>query len=309
MTTKATIKPRQAQAGEKLKRSRRKTRQQFYCVNDNVPQQTTELLRIACEQRNVEYVEIDAPMFDYDPARRLAAGSMLYRPAISIAAQHVEQFLYAPGIATFYADPSGPFFVCLNQTMVYERAGISIAPTLYCSTGNRTLLRKFVARLGGFPLVLKMPGGERGIGVMRVDSFPALFSLVDYVRALGAHPLICAFIEQAVHWRVIVIGRRAVAGYRNFEETDDFRSHARDEVSPEDVRFSPEMADIAVRAVKSNRYEFGGVDILKQRAGQLFVLEANFPCYFPHAQLVAGVDVAGMMVDYLLRKAKRLNAV
>jgi hypothetical protein len=281
-------------------------RTQFHCVNDKVPQETTDLLRTACEQRDVEYLEIDAPLFDYQPARRLTAGALLYRPAISMAAQRVEQFLYAPEAATFYADRAGPFFGCLNPTLVYERAGLPIPKTLYCSTAHRATLRGFVERLGGFPLVVKMAGGERGVGVMRVDSFPALFSLIDYCRALGANPLVCAYVEDAVHWRVIVIGRRAVAVYRNPAEPDDFRTYARDEPGDYDVRVSPAMADLAVRAVALNGCEFGGVDILEQHDGGLRLLEANFPCYFPQAQRVGGVDIAGMMIDYLLRKAQRL---
>lgn len=307
MNKKRAKKSQPAQSRAPAKRSRRKTRKQFHCVNDNVPKETTDLLRIACEQRDVEYLEVAAPSFDYDPLRRLTEGALLYRPALSMAAQRVEQFLYAPGVATFYADRTGPFFGCLNPTLVYERAGLPIPRTLYCSTANRATLRGFVERLGGFPVVMKMAGGERGVGVIRVDSFPALFSLLDYFRALGANPVLCAYIENAVHWRVIVIGKRAVASYRNCTEADDFRTYARDELSDYDVRASPAMADIAVRAVASNRHEFGGVDILEQQDRQLFLLEANFPCYFPQAQLVSGVDIAGMMIDYLLRKAKRLG--
>jgi hypothetical protein len=33
-------------------------------------------------------------------------------------------------------------------------------------------------------------------------------------------------------------------------------------------------------------------------------LEANFPFYYPHAQLHGGVDIAGQMVDYLAAKAR-----
>jgi glutathione synthase/RimK-type ligase-like ATP-grasp enzyme len=54
--------------------------------------------------------------------------------------------------------------------------------------------------------------------------------------------------------------------------------------------------------VRATRLEFGGVDIL-ERDGSSYLLESNFPCYYPHAQQIAGIDVAGAMVDHLLRKA------
>jgi hypothetical protein len=35
------------------------------------------------------------------------------------------------------------------------------------------------------------------------------------------------------------------------------------------------------------------------------MLEVNYPCYFAHAQIGAGVDVAGRMVAHLEAKAAR----
>jgi glutathione synthase/RimK-type ligase-like ATP-grasp enzyme len=71
----------------------------------------------------------------------------------------------------------------------------------------------------------------------------------------------------------------------------------------------PEMADIAVRAARSLKLEFSGVDLLQTPSGQIFALEANFPCYFPQAQLVAGIDISGMMIDHLLEKARKRSSV
>jgi hypothetical protein len=278
----------------------------FFCVNESVPEETVRLLREACERRGVEYVEVYAPTFDYDPARQLRRGDMLYRPSVSVAARRVEQFLYAEGVATFYADACGPFFECVNPPLLHGREGLPVPPTVFCSTNQRRILRGYVERLGGFPVVLKTGGGERGVGVMRADSFPVLFSLVDYVRAMGQNPLLSSYVPEAVHWRVVVVGRRAVASYRNHNYDEDFRTYAREEPGDYHAKVGAEMARVAVRAVHAIRCEFGGVDILEDPVGRLYLLEANFPCYYPQAQLVAGVDIAGAMVEHLLRKARRL---
>ena len=283
---------------------RRAPKVKFYCVNDGVPEETTSLLRGSCEARNVDYIEIDAPLFDYAPERQLTRGDLLYRPAVSLAAIRVEQFLFSEGVATFYADAEAIFYDCLTSPLVYQRQGLPIPRTVYCATANRRVLRGYLDQLGGFPVVLKMLGRSSGIGVIRVDSFPALFSLVDHCLAQGSKPALCAFIADAVHWRVIVIGDRAVAAYRNLTERDDFRTYAGDDLNNYNATVDPALADIAVRAVHALKHEFGGVDILAQPDGQLFLLESNFPCYFPQAQLVAGIDISGMMIDYLLKKAR-----
>ena len=72
-------------------------------VNDGVPAETTHLISSACAQRNVEFVEVYAPAFDFRPARRLPPGDLLFRPATSIAAIRVEQFLAGDGVGTLYA--------------------------------------------------------------------------------------------------------------------------------------------------------------------------------------------------------------
>jgi hypothetical protein len=280
----------------------------FCCVNDAVPPETIDLLRQACAARGVAFLEIDAASFDFDPDRQLVAGELLYRPAVSYAAGRVEQFLYSPGVATFYRDADGIFFDPTSAPLLFEHAGLSVPRTLCCWTTDRALLKRFVEHVGGLPVIVKLLGGEGGVGVMRVESLAALFSVMDFAQALGRSPLLCAYVDDAVHWRVVVVGDRAVAAYRNTREADDFRTFAGDD--PRDVTAEPEpaLADVAVRAVAALHAEFGGVDILRHPSGRLYVLEANFPCYFPHAQRVGGIDVAGRMLDFLLTKSRRLTA-
>jgi 2OG-Fe(II) oxygenase superfamily/RimK-like ATP-grasp domain len=278
----------------------------FLYVNDNVPETTSSLLRLECARRGVDFDEIDAPHFAFDPGRQADAGDLLYRAAVSNVAARVEQFLFHPRCATFYADPEGPLFGYLDARLIHGRAGISIPRSCQLSSNDRDYLRSVAAELGGFPLVLKLPGYSGGDGVMKVDSFPALFSLVDYLFIEGRQPQLMAFVDRATHWRVTVVGRRAVASYRNIEEEDDFRTYG--SLDPADVMAPmPEgMADLAVRATEALRIETAGVDILEHPSGRLYVLECNFPCYFAHAQEVAGIDVAGAMLDWLIAKARRI---
>jgi hypothetical protein len=279
----------------------------FYFVNDSVPDDTTRLLREACEHRDVEFVEIDAPEFDYLPERRLPPGAMLYKAGVTSAATFVEQFLYDPGVATFYSQPEGPLMYKSNPTLCFERAGLPTPRSVYVTTRNREVIRSHVARMGGFPVVVKMMGNSRGIGVMRADSYPTLFSLLDYALSQSRHPLLAAYIDQAVHWRAVVVGDRMVAHYRNVTDEDDFRTSGSDDEEDYTAPPPPELEALAVGTVKAIGDEFGGVDILEHPSGRLYILESNNPCYFGAAQLQGGIDVAGKMVEYLLGKAARLK--
>ena len=62
---------------------------------------------------------------------------------------------------------------------------------------------------------------------MRVDGLAALYSLVDYLVAQGTAMLLIAYVPDATHWRVVVVGNGAVAAYRNQVADGDFPRQAR----------------------------------------------------------------------------------
>jgi hypothetical protein len=271
----------------------------------SVPEETVSLLREACRERGIPVDVVTAKTFDFDPSQRLQAGDMLYRAATSVAAYRVEQFLFAPGVATFYATPNGVFFNVNLQTLLMESAGIPMPKTVYLASSGPVLLRRQVDRVGGFPVVVKVLGRSSGIGVMLAESMASLRSQVDFAIAQGHNPLLCQYIRDAVHWRVIVLGGRAIATYRNKPMADDFRSCGSTDRADFEARPPAAVIETALRATATCGLEFAGVDVLEDPAGNAWFLEANFPCYYPQAQLHGGVDIAGPMVDFLAAKARQ----
>lgn len=275
----------------------------LHLVDDGVPEETVRLLRGAASARGLDCVVHDPRV---EPAgaetETLPPGTLLYRPAVSVAAQRLEQALWAPGVATFHDDPAGPFAMLLNPPLLFARHGLPM-PRSAPACADRAVTRAQVAALGGLPVVVKLHGHSGGIGTMRADSLPALFSLLDWLLARGEAPTLLAHVPQAQHWRVTVVGRRAVAAYRNPIEADDFRSRASADAADYTAEVPTDLAALAVQAVAVQRLGFGGVDILRHESGRLYLLEANFPCYFAQAQLVAGIDIAGAMVAELLARA------
>lgn len=279
----------------------------FFCVDDGVPPETPNLLRLACQARDIVFMPIDPRGFEFQEESRLGNGDLLFRPAVSALAQRVEQFLYGPGTATFYTGPDDIYFVTTNPMLMHERAGLPLPRNIPCHTKSRAFLRSAVTRLGGLPIVVKVMGGSGGIGVMTATTLPALYSLIDYLWNMGVTPHLMAYVDDAVHWRVVVVGDRAVAAYRNTTDEDDFRTYAGASLDDYFAEVRRDLADISIRAVQAVHRETGGVDILEHPSGRLYLLEANFPCYFPQAQQVAGIDIAGAMVDHLVTKARTLS--
>ncbi len=279
-----------------------------FCLvsEQSVPEETVRLLREACARRSIPFELVTGKTFEFKPDQRLRAGDMLYRAAVSMAATRAEQFLAAPGVATFYAREDLLYFAVNSQTLLVQSAGVATPATVYLASADSSMLRRQVERLGGFPVVVKVLGRSSGVGVMLAESMLSLKPMVDFVLAQGHNPLLCQFIADALHWRVIVLGDRAIASYRNKRVPDDFRSTGSS--SREDFDAVPPSAvvDAAIRATRASGLEFAGVDVLEDPAGNAWFLEANFPTYYPQAQLYGGVDIAGQMVDYLAAKAGAL---
>lgn len=275
-------------------------------VDDGVPSETIALMREAADQRGVRVAVVHPQLHRFGDDQPLRDGDLLYRPAVSVHSARVEQQLWHPKVASFYLDPDGPLFGNLNATETFARAGLPVPRTFWLERPTRAMLRAMVDQVGGLPVVVKALGYSRGVGVMRADSLASLFSIVDFSTAEGGKPLLTAYIEDAVHWRVVVVGDRAVASYRNITDPDDFRTSGSEALDDYLAPLPAGAAELAVRACQVLRHAHGGVDILQHPSGRLYLLEANFPCYYAQAQLEAGVDVAGAMVDYLLDRAEQL---
>jgi len=277
----------------------------LYVIVDETPTSTVEQLQGACERRGVECVLVDAGTFDMVGFEPLEGGAMLYSPGTTHRAHVVEQLLVHAGVATFYPDALGPHRVWDNQALVLAKHGVPMPRAFYALTTHRGRLRAQVEALGGLPVILKVPGRSLGVGVMRLETWSSLFSVVDAIEAVhGDRPTLMACIEPAVHWRVIVVGDRVAAAYINAPDPDDFRTSV---VEQELAHFTtpppPEVVDVAMRATQVLGVALGGVDVLEHASGRAYVLEVNFPCYFGHPWSAARIDVAGVMVDFLLARA------
>jgi hypothetical protein len=260
---------------------------------------TNEVLAGACASRGIELVMVTPDRFGYRPEEFPGPGDLLYRAAADTACDRLEKLLWRPGVAAFYEEP---YFECLYQGVLFQNHGIPMPRTIHAVARDRAMLERQVEHLGGFPLVAKVPGSEGGHGIIRVDSYPALFSLLDY---LGDQCLLMEYFEHVVAYRLVVVGDQVVASEARHSGAGDFRSNSVGGGSLGAVRPPQAAVELALRAARLLRTEFGGADILENAAGELRLAELNVPCYFADQQRESGIDIAGAMLDYLAAKADR----
>lgn len=274
---------------------------QFFIVLDEGPCVLSDQLVAAAGARGLACALVVSALVDPLELPQLGPGDLLYRIGVSDRATVAEQLLCGPGVGTFYQDATGPHRLIDTQCLFLSRHDVPVPAAVYSLPRNEAELRAAVDTVGGLPVILKQPGHSLGVGVMRLESWSALHSVVDMLRAsVGDQVVLMAAIEPAVHWRIIVVAGACAAAYRNPLRPDDFRTHVIEEPEYFERPAPPAAVDAALRATEALGLTCGGVDVLVHESGAVYVLEVNFPFYFAHPKRAANIDVAAAMVDALL---------
>jgi hypothetical protein len=284
----------------------------FYVIIDpekNLP--TKNLLGAACKKRKIEYIEIDmrTNKIDYVKCPKPSAGDCLYRVvANDLNAKKLEYMLIKEGVATFYS--SSPDIIFRPHAGIkLEKFNLPAPKTIPIITSDRDTLKNYADHLGGFPLIIKAMGGKEGVGVMRVDSLGSFYSIADYLYKQKEDFILRQYIETRMSLRLVVLGNKIIACMKYKASYDnDFRSNRKTKLDNVEI-FTPDekISLLAISSVKCMDLEFGGVDIILDSSNNPYVLEVNFPCNFVEAQDFTQVDIAGLLVEYLVNKATSLK--
>jgi hypothetical protein len=267
--------------------------------------QRIEVLTRACESLDLEFICIDSLAFDYSNIPVLTKSDLLYNFARGSAT--LESLLLNDDVTTFYI--TNPALLSFRTTpdwsIIHHKAGLRSPRTIYQLTTDRALLRKYVEYLRGFPIVLKLRGGTRGIGTIKIESWHSLISTADYLITTGESFMLREFIDAEYGARVVVLGVDVVWSVRFGFEDDDFRNApTRHSTSYQPLTLHNETRNFCIQAVHSANLEMAGVDILFDREHRPYLLEINFPTGFASFQESADA-VLSQMLGHLVTKAQR----
>jgi len=185
---------------------------------------------------------------------------------------------------------------------ILERAGLKVPKTVVTERPAEAF--KAFSQLGG-DVVVKPVFGSRGLGVTRASDQEAagrVFRLLAYNHFV--------LYEQEFIWhggrdiRCFVIDGRVVASmYRVAGE--GWKTNVSRGGIPIPFKPSSLVEQTAVRAAEALGCEIAGVDLMETKDGSLLVHEVNSQPGFRGLQTSSGIDIAGLIAEYLIRKAKR----
>ncbi|MBW1880278.1 MAG: hypothetical protein JRI25_12510 [Deltaproteobacteria bacterium] len=229
----------------------------------------------------MEYVRIP-PGVQLPPTPRL--GDAVYRCSSSSAALETERNLIVPGVANIYRGSGPPPSRFIEVRGTLRAAGLPV-PETHRVTKDREHLRRLVQTVGGFPVILQAGTRFFGRGVMPLDSNAALFSVVDFMWAIGDRPRLRRGDTWHVQRRVFVIGDRVVGAV---ESTIWSRT----------VRVSRAGRDdgMAVFAAKKLGLSFAEIELTFDPEEGPHVADAHIPTELPE---IRGAQLAKVLVRFL----------
>jgi [lysine-biosynthesis-protein LysW]--L-2-aminoadipate ligase len=158
----------------------------------------------------------------------------------------------------------------------------------------------------GYPAVIKPVTGSWGRLLARVNSPSAARSLLEHKRSLGSFHHAIFYLQEYVakpgrDLRAFVVGNEVIAAsYRNADHW--VTNVARGAVS-RPCPLTAEIADLAAHSARVLGLEIAGVDLVETPAG-LKVIEVNGGVEFKGLMQVTQIDIAGVIADYLIRRAR-----
>ncbi len=158
-----------------------------------------------------------------------------------------------------------------------------------------------------YPIILKMPRGTQGKGVMYADSYASATSILDALTALKQPFIIQEYIEtEGTDIRAIVVGDRVVAAYCRMAKPGEVRANIHQGGHGKPCELSDDAKNIAVKAAKAVGADICGVDLLEAMKGRTQVIEVNLSPGLQGVTSTTKIDVADKIAKYLFKRTTEM---
>jgi [lysine-biosynthesis-protein LysW]--L-2-aminoadipate ligase len=197
--------------------------------------------------------------------------------------------------------------VCGNKlltSIALSKAGIPTPKTLVAFTEDSSL--KALEKVG-YPAILKPVVGSWGrlIAPLKdLDSARAILETREYMFPLYQVYYIQEMIQNLLRdIRCFVIGDHAVAAIYRYSAPGEWRTNVARGGRAEVCQITPDLEELCVRATEAVGGGVFGVDMMETPNG-LVVHEVNYTTEFKATTESTGVDIPGLVLDYLVDMAR-----
>jgi len=157
---------------------------------------------------------------------------------------------------------------------------------------------------GKFPLIVKTLTGSKGIGVLFTESLRSLKSFLQMVWKINPDEelILQQFIETDHDLRVHVLGDEVIAAMKRYVIPGDFRSNFSLGGKVEEVKLNIEEEELCIKAAKAVRASWAGVDFLKDKKGNIYIIEINSSPGTTGIEKATNENIVSMVVDFAINR-------
>ena len=250
-------------------------------------------IEVSLTSKGGEILHEGQPVRDYDCV--YIKGSFRYGDLLRAIATHYQGKCYNPIHPDAYTIGHDKLLSHIRM----QESKIPM-PTTYLTPTTATG-RKILEKIN-FPIVMKLPSGTQGQGVMFADSYAAASSLLDALDTLRQPFLIQEYVDtDGVDTRALVVGDRVVACMKRKAGEREKRSNIHAGGKGIACVLDSHTKKVALDAARAIGAEICAVDLLEGHKGAV-VIELNLSPGLQGITEVTAVNVAEHIAKYLFRK-------
>lgn len=246
---------------------------------------------------DVTYEKKDLEKYDCMYIRGSYRYALLQRAIVRVLSKDV----YLPLRGNAFAIGHDKFLTLIE----IHKNGIEIPTTYYAATTK--LAKKMIEEEVDYPVIMKVPRGTHGKGVMIAESIKSAKTLLDMLETFKEPYILQEFVqtEQTSDIRAIVVGNEVVASYIRKAKIGEFRANTHLGGSRIKHEITKEQEKMVVNAAKAINSEICGVDILN--SDRPSVIEINLSPSFHAVEECTGVNVCDIIAKYLFEQTKKFK--
>ncbi len=193
----------------------------------------------------------------------------------------------------------------LLATLTLSKIGVPTPKTMIAFTKESAL--KALEELG-YPAIIKPTIGSWGRLVACLNDVDAAKGVIEDREEM--FPIYHTYyLQEKVKRpprdiRAIVVGTKTVAAIYRISPENDWRTNTSRGGKAENLPITKELDDICLRASRPFGEGVYGVDLMESEDRGLMVHEVNNTTEFKNVMAQSGVDIPGMIVDFLSAKAR-----
>lgn len=189
-------------------------------------------------------------------------------------------------------------------TMIeFQKHHVSMPRTFYVPDTNAA--KKLLEEVT-YPVIIKLPSGTHGKGVMIADSFESAKTFIDALETFKSPYILQDFIDTgAKDIRAIVAGEKVIASMQRVAAKKEIRANIHSGGKGQKFAMTKEIESLAIGAAKAVGAEICAVDILEGR--KPVVIEVNLSPGLQGITKATKLNVADMVAKYLFEKASEFK--